>query len=100
MGIEVNKKIEELMKQGKTSEEIALAVSQMYEAEVCRIRAAEEAKRRELMLEERRKNIRKVIFDGMNLAKSQQIAYLYQYAERYPEEIKNGILEMMKVKES
>lgn len=91
----IQKMMAELKAQGKTDEEVAVAIAKAYDSEVQRIKAEEENKRRERMLQEKRKAIRQAIFKDTGLVKAQQIAYLYAYAEKHAEEIREGILPMI-----
>ena len=92
MGIEVNELIERMTKEGKSSAEIALAVSQMYEAAVNKAREEEEHKRRALMLERGRQAIRAAIFGGLRMNKGQQISWLYTYANDHAEAIRDYVV--------
>lgn len=91
----IQKMMAELKAQGKTDEEVAVEIAKAYDSEVQRIKAEEENKRRERMLQEKRKAIRQAIFKDTGLVKAQQIAYLYAYAEKHAEEIREGILPMI-----
>lgn len=93
--MDVTKLMAELKAQGKADEEIAVAIAKAYEADIQRIKAEEENKRRERMLEEKRKAIRQAIFKDTGLVKAQQIAYLYAYADKHAEEIRNFVKPMI-----
>ena len=93
---EVKGVIEQLAAEGKSAAEIALAVSQMYETAVNKAREEGERKLRERMAESARQKIRARIFKGMKLNKSAQLAWLYSYADKHADEIRNDLLGKLK----
>lgn len=95
MNMNVAELMAKLKAEGKNDNEIAKAVAEAYNAEVQRVKAEEEAKRRERLIEIARQKIRQDIFKGMKLVKSQQIAYLYQYAKENAETMRAEIQKMV-----
>jgi len=86
--------------EGKTSAEIALAVSQMYESAVAKIKEKEAEKLRAMMIEKARQTVRKEIFGGTGLNKAQQISWLYEYAKSHSAEIRDYVVQTANARET